>query len=94
MKKESGPKKINALFERYKKVLKAPEQSVIDTVTAVIEELCDIAVPAGCITYSPATKTIHIKNGMIRSLVLTRQTEILNHTKGRLGLASAPKAIN
>ena len=36
MNKNTGPKKINTLFERYKKILKAPEQTVIETTVQII----------------------------------------------------------
>ena len=93
MKKESGPKHLSSLFDRYKKVLTAPEQTVIDTATVVIEELLHIDVSKKHIAYSPQTRVLHIKHGLLRSSVLPHKAEILNHLKGRLGVRSAPQDI-
>ena len=93
MKKQSGPKHLSSLFDRYKNVLKAPEKTVIDTATVVISELLDISIAPEQLAYSPQTRTLHIKNGMLRSTILPHREDVLSHLKGRLGVQSAPKNI-
>ncbi|MAZ30067.1 hypothetical protein CL655_02165 [bacterium] len=93
MKKTPGPKPLNALFDRYKKILKAPEAAVCDAARAVIEELLGVPIRTEQITYSPQTRVLHIKHGLLKSEVLPHKTEILNHLKGRLGVRSAPQDI-
>ena len=93
MKKESGPKKLDTLFERYKQILKAPEQTVVNSAVAVIDELLDVTLTKQQISYSPQTRVLHIKHGLIRSAVLPHKQVILTHLTGRLGVRSAPKDI-
>lgn len=92
-KKDSGPKPLSALFERYKQTLKAPEQVVIREVVMVIDELLDISIAENQIAYTPATRTICIKHGMLKSEILPHKKELLTHLTGRLGVQSAPTEI-
>lgn len=93
MQKPSGPKHLSSLFDRYKNVLRAPEKTVVDTAAIVIDELLGISVAPEQLSYSPHTRTLYIKNGMVRASVVPHTTEVLTHLKGRLGVQSAPQAI-
>lgn len=92
-KKESGLKQLNSLFERYRTRLKAPEQVVLEQAVVVIDELLNIPITVTQLRYTPATRTLHITNGMLRSELLPHKKIILTHLAGRLGVQSAPTDI-
>ena len=94
MARGEGPKKLSSLFEKYRKTLKAPEQSVRIVFVEVVEEILGIVVDEKKLSYSPHTRLVHIKTaGAIRSEILQHKQEILSHVQGRLGEKSAPKDI-
>ncbi|HMA79228.1 MAG TPA: hypothetical protein VKP88_09070 [Candidatus Paceibacterota bacterium] len=93
MKKERGLKQLNTLFDRYRTRLVAPERVVLDEVVRVVDELLGITLTPTQLRYSPATRTVHITNGMVRAEVLPHQERILSHLKNRLGSRSAPTRI-
>jgi len=91
MARGQGIKKLNDLFEKYRKNLVAPEQSVRIVFVEVVEEVLGIVVSEKKVNYSPHTRLIHLKMaGALRSEVLLHKQEILSHVKGRLGEKSAP----
>jgi len=92
--KNSGPKPLSALFEKYKKTLKAPEATVINTFIEVLDEVLQVSLKASQITFSPSTKLLRIQvGGPIKSEILLHKKELLAHLTGRLGDGSAPKDI-
>lgn len=94
MARGEGAKKITDLFEKYRKTLKAPEQSVRIVFAEVVEEVLGIAVSEKKLSYSPHTRLVHLKMaGALRSEILLHKKEILSHLKGRLGEKSAPYDI-
>lgn len=93
MKKNTGPKQINTLFEKYKKTLRAPEATVVHTFVEVVEDLLGITVPQTAVSYQPSQRTIYIKNGLLRSAVIPHKKEVLAHLKARVGDTSAPTEI-
>lgn len=95
MRKGSGEiKKLSTLFEKYKLTLKAPQGVVTECFREVVAELIKIDIAKQNITYSVFTKTLSIRvSGPLKSEILLRKKEIINHMKGRLGEQSAPKEI-
>lgn len=93
MKPTPGPKKLSNLFTKYKNTLRAPEGAVCTEAIVVIDELLGITITKAQLSYSPHNRTLHIKNGMLRSEILPHATEICAHLKGRLGAQSAPQQI-
>jgi hypothetical protein len=93
MKRESGLKHLNNLFDRYRTKLVAPERVVVETAVVVIAELYALTVTPAQLRYTPATRTLHIKHGMLRSELLPHRDELLRHLKNRLGSKSAPETI-
>ncbi len=86
--------KLSTLFEKYKKLLKAPQGSVIESFREVISELMLIEIPKGKITYSVHTRVLSVNvQGPLKSEIKLRKEEILAHLKGRLGEGSAPHEI-
>lgn len=93
MKREPGLKQLNGLFERYRTKLVAPEQVVVETAVTVIAELFSLTVTPTQLRYAPATRTLHIQHGMLKSELLPHREELLRHLKNRLGSKSAPESI-
>ena len=92
-KREPGLKQLQSLFERYQRRLVAPEQVVLEAAVEVVDELLGLSLKTNQLRYTPATRTLHIANGMIRSEVLLHQQRILDHLRQRLGERSAPQKI-
>ncbi len=86
--------KLGTLFEKYKKILKAPQGVVTDCFREVVQELIGLQISKEKLTYSVHTKTLSVRvAGPLKSEIQLRKKEILNHMKGRLGADSAPKDI-
>lgn len=95
MKKRSGEiTKISNLFEKYKRVIKAPQGSVIKEVIEVINDLTGITIDKKFMKYSVVTKTVSITApAVLKQEIKLHQAEILIHLKARLGETSAPKIM-
>lgn len=86
--------KVSTLFEKYQKILKAPQGSVISCFKDVVSELIQIDIAKENITYNVFNKTLSVRaGGPLKSEIKLRKKEILNHMKGRLGEQSAPLDI-
>jgi hypothetical protein len=86
--------KLSTLFEKYKKILKAPQGVVVDCFQEVVSELIKLDIPKEQITYSVHSKTLSVRvSGPLKTEIRMRKKEILTHMKGRLGEQSAPKEI-
>lgn len=93
MKRRGELVKVSFLFDKYKNILQPPQAVVVVTVVEVIFDLCGITILQKQIKYSVATKTISLLiPSIIKQEILRRQSEILNHLKGRLG-KKAPNKI-
>ncbi len=91
---KSEPTKISALFEVYKKRLRAPQASVIHAAIDVIEDLLGVTLTPELFTYSPTSRILRIHaRGAMKSEIFLRKEEILTHLAGRLGAQSAPTTI-
>ncbi len=94
MPRGDGIKKLSHLFEKYTHSLIAPERTVITNFIETVHDLYGWNVKREYITYSPATKIISITtSGPLKSEIIFKKNEILDHLKGRLGERSAPKDI-
>ena len=86
--------KLGDLFEKYKKTLKAPQATVIETFREVVSELLSIEIPKERVKYSTSSKTLSVTGGgPLKSEIKIHKKEILTHMKGRLGDKSAPSEI-
>lgn len=93
-KKNEGLVNINSLFDKYKKILKAPEKTVTNTFVEVVHDLYGISLKSEHISYSPNTKVISInQGGALKTEMKLHKKEILTHMRGRLGINSCPKDI-
>ena len=86
--------KLSTLFEKYKNTLRAPQGTIIDCFRDVVFELIKLEVPKSKVKYTVYSKTLSIAvSGPLKSEILLRKKEIINHLKGRLGEKSAPADI-
>lgn len=86
--------KLSDLFEKYKKILKAPQGVIIDSFVEVTEDIIGIKIAKEQISYTVHTRTLSVRvSGPLKSEIKLRKKEILAHMKGRLGDQSAPIEI-
>lgn len=86
--------KVADLFEKYKKVLRAPQSSVIKEVIEVITDLTGVALSPKYVKYAVHSKTVSITApAILKQEIKLHQEEILIHLKARLGEKSVPKII-
>lgn len=86
--------KVADLFEKYKKVLQAPQSSVIKEVIEVITDLTGVTLSQKYIKYAVHSKTVSITApAILKQEIKLHQEEILIHLKARLGEKSVPKII-
>lgn len=89
-----GIKKIDGLFDKYKKILKAPQGVVVDSFIEVVNDLIGVQIPKERVTYVTHSKTLSLAiSGPLKSEILLHKDEIVSHMKGRIGAQSAPKKI-
>ncbi|MCA9361583.1 hypothetical protein KC845_03440 [Candidatus Kaiserbacteria bacterium] len=92
--KEGKISSVSSLFEKYKKILKAPQSTVVQATVDIIEDLFSIRVDSKNIKYNTNSRSLQINvSGPLKSEILLRKKELLNHLTGRLGVESAPKEI-
>jgi hypothetical protein len=86
--------KVSDLFDKYKKVLRAPQSSVIKEVIEVISDLTGVTLSPKYIKYAVHSKTLSITApAILKQEIKLHQAEILIHLKARLGEKSVPKII-
>lgn len=86
--------KVADLFEKYKKVLRAPQSSVIKEVIEVITDITGVTLQSKYLKYAVHSKTISITApAILKQEIKLHQDEILIHLKARLGENSVPKII-
>jgi hypothetical protein len=87
-------KQIGSLFERYQKVLKAPQASVEKELIVVVKEVCGYDLQRTQVRYVVASRTIYLQvPSLLRSELKFYHTRILEALQARLGGDSAPKTI-
>jgi hypothetical protein len=86
--------KLSTLFDKYKKILKAPQGTVIESFIEVVEELVGIKIEKSRVTYKVHSRVLAVNaQGPLKNEIRLRKEEILAHLKGRLGEQSAPVEI-
>lgn len=86
--------KLSSLFDKYKKILKAPEASVVAAFLEVVEDMFAVRMSAKKISYNPSTRLLSVHGlGALKSEIRMREKEVLAHLRGRLGEKSAPTRI-
>lgn len=94
MSRGEGIKPLNNLFDKYKKILKAPQGSVVQAFCEVVEDVLSISITPEQVSYSVHNKTVSLQTpGAIKNEIKLHERDLLNHMKGRLGEKSAPSKI-
>ncbi len=96
MKKQRGGDitKVGDLFDKYKKILRAPQGIVTGAFIEVVSDLIGIEIPKERISYSVHNKTLTMRiSGPLKTEILLNKKEILTHMKGRIGEKSVPKVF-
>lgn len=94
MARGEGIKKINNLFEKYKKSLRAPQATVVKEFQGVVYELFGSEVGKHQCSYTPHSRTLVLTiGGPLKTEILLRKKEILTRLKEELGEKSSPKQI-
>jgi hypothetical protein len=87
----SNTGQLGNLIERYKKILKPPQSSVVKEVIGVIEEVVGIKVSAHQLEYKVASRTVFIRTpSVIKGEILQRRDLIKQKLTDRLGELNAP----
>lgn len=97
-KKENGQspeiKHAGPLFDRYKKLLRAPQGSVVKVFCEVVKDEYGFEIQKERVDYNPHTKIIYLKmSGPIKHELLLGKKKLLAGCEERLGGSSSPKAI-
>ena len=93
-KRGQGIVRINDLFLKYKKILKAPQGIVITTCIEVLHDMFHITLTKEQFLYKPNSKTLSINtSGIIKSEIILKKKLILKQLEVQLGEKSAPKEI-
>lgn len=95
MKKERGEiVKISSLFDKYKTLLKAPQDSVVTEMVQVIEEVTGMKLKKTQLRYNVATRTLSIQApSIIKQEIKFKEKTILTFAQSRLGIKSTPHTI-
>ncbi|MDB9944436.1 hypothetical protein OAD26_00350 [bacterium] len=85
---------IGSLFDKYRKRLKAPQKTVINTFQEVVADLFGIHIDEKDCGYTVSNRMFRLNvSGPFKTEILMRKKEVLLHMKGRLGEKSTPKEI-
>ncbi len=83
---------LGNLIERYKKILKPPQQSVIKEVIEVVKEVVKLQIDESKITYTVSSRTIHFQiSGLLKTEIKKHQAQIIQKLTERLGEQNCPK---
>ena len=94
MARGEGIKKINHLFDKYKKILHAPQATVIKEFRGVVYEVIGVELAEHQCAYTPHTKTLVLTvQWPVKTEILLQKKKILTELKNNLGDKSAPKQI-
>ncbi len=94
MKRRGELTHVTTLFERYKKLLKPPQQTVQNVMAEVIFDVTGHKILVTSIQYTVATKTLSLKiSSLLKQEILKHHEELLAHAKGRLGEQNAPRIL-
>ncbi len=89
-----GIVKVSNLFEKYKKILKAPQGSIISAFISAVYEVLGIRITNEQCTYTVHTKIIktHL-SGIIKSEINLHKEQILSKMAEELGKKNTPTEI-
>jgi len=94
MARGEGVKRVADLFEVYRKRLRAPQKTVVQSFQEVVNDVCGIVLKKDTVSYATNSRTISLKvPGQIKTEIMFKKDEILVHLKGRLGPKNAPEHI-
>ncbi|MFN3188239.1 MAG: hypothetical protein ACK42D_01705 [Candidatus Paceibacteria bacterium] len=94
MKRRGELIKVGSLFDKYKNILQPPQSTVLTEVVEVINDVCGVKLQKKYIKYSVNSKTISIvAPSVLKQEVMRKQSEILLHLRGRLGLKAPTKIM-
>jgi hypothetical protein len=84
---------VGGLFDKYKTLLKPPQESVISVFVEVVFDVVGVSIKKEQVSYSVPSKTVtlHVPS-IIKNEIFLKRVDILIHCKGRLGNHS-PKDI-
>lgn len=86
-------KHISDLFSRYQNKIKPPQSSIVKVFIAICEEETGFQLKEEQCSYSPTTKTIHLKTpSVLKSELLQKKDDLLRRLKIQLGV-NAPEQI-
>jgi hypothetical protein len=86
--------KVESLFERYRKTLKAPQSSVEKIARTVIYKQTGYNLSSTQVSYTVATRTLHLRvPSLLRQHILLKQREILTVVETLLPTGSAPETL-
>jgi protoporphyrinogen oxidase len=89
-----GIVRVSNLFDKYKKTLRAPQKTVINTFIEVVQELYGMTVRPDQCAYSPQSQTLTLRaSGMLKTEVRLGKKHIINYMREKLGEKNAPKEI-
>jgi ATP-dependent protease HslVU (ClpYQ) peptidase subunit len=85
---------VASLFEKYKQLLKPPQQTVQNAMVEIIKDVTGHTLHQGTVLYTVSTRTITLKvSSILKQEILLHQSELLLHARGRLGEKNAPTVI-
>jgi hypothetical protein len=86
--------KVSSFFDKYKRILVAPEGRVIKEFLDLVEDMFAVKIPGGKVSYNPMTKVLLLRGlGPLRSEIKMKEPEVLAHLRGRLGDQNAPVRV-
>jgi hypothetical protein len=95
-KKKSGHDitQISKLFNKYVKLLKAPQGTVVKACVDVIQEVYGLTVRKDQVVYQVSSKTLTLHlSGPLKSEIMLNKKVILEDIGRRVGAESVPKNI-
>ncbi len=85
---------VKDLFEKYRKLLQAPQKTVEIEAIRIIGELTNIKIQENQIVYTVSTRTLSIKaSSLIKQEIKLKNNLILSELRKNLGAKSSPQLI-
>ena len=86
--------KIGSLLDKYKKILRAPQGSVIKTFCSVVEKETGVVLRQSEVSYTVSTKTVSVTvSGPKKNEILLNKHKILDLLQKEIGVVGAPEHI-
>ncbi len=90
----NGITHVGSLFEKYTKILRAPQGVVIDATTIIVEEVCGYTLPRDKCFYNASRQVLTLRvAGVVKTEILFKKADILRKLREVLGEKNAPKDI-